>query len=130
MNWYLKVVRQYADFTGRARRKEYWMFGLFHFLFTILAIILDNVLDLAFPGTIYGPLYCLYAIALFLPTLGVMVRRLHDLDKSGWMMLITLIPIIGSIWMLVLLASEGDSGSNEYGSDPKQMGDENPSFAA
>lgn len=106
------------------------MFVLFHMLFAILVIVLDNLLDLAFSGTVYGPLYFLYSIALILPGLGVLVRRLHDTGKSGWMFLISLIPLIGSIWLLVLLATEGEAGSNQYGSDPKQLSDENTSFAA
>lgn len=120
MEWYLKVVRDnYTNFNGRARRKEYWMFALFNIIFAIVAMILDNVLGIAMEEIGYGPLYGLYALALFIPGLAVGVRRLHDVGKSGWMMLIALIPLIGSIWLLVLFVTEGNKGSNKYGEDPK-----------
>lgn len=119
MEWYLKVIRHYADFNGRARRKEYWMFILFNVIFAIVAMILDNVLGIAFEQIGYGPLYILYAIFALLPGLAVAVRRLHDIGKSGWMFFIAFIPIIGSIWLLILLCTEGESGSNQYGPDPK-----------
>ena len=119
MNWYLKVLKQYADFSGRARRKEYWMFFLFNMIFAIVAMILDNVLGIAIEGVGYGPLYGLYALAVLIPGLAVSVRRLHDVGKSGWYYLIILIPLIGIIWMLVLLVSNGNVGENKYGADPK-----------
>lgn len=128
MNWYLKVLKQYADFTGRARRKEYWMFFLVHIGVSIVAMILDNLLGLTFMGIGYGPLYLLYGIAVILPGIAVGIRRLHDVGKSGWMLLIALIPLIGSIWLIVLMATEGDSGSNAYGDDPKAA-DESESLA-
>jgi uncharacterized membrane protein YhaH (DUF805 family) len=71
------------------------------------------------PEVPYGPIYILYGLALFIPGLAVAVRRLHDIGKSGWMILVALIPLIGGIWLLILLVKEGDSGSNEYGPDPK-----------
>jgi uncharacterized membrane protein YhaH (DUF805 family) len=120
MNWYLKVLKQYADFNGRARRKEYWMFVLFNIIFAIVAMLLDNMLGMSIsPEVPYGPIYILYGLALFIPGLAVAVRRLHDIGKSGWMILVALIPLIGGIWLLILLVKEGDSGSNEYGPDPK-----------
>ncbi|WP_415327168.1 DUF805 domain-containing protein [Chryseobacterium sp. MMS23-Vi53] len=120
MKWYLKVLKQYADFSGRARRTEYWMYVLFNIIFAIVAIILDNVLGLKFtPEIPYGYIYFLYAIATLIPGLAVSVRRLHDVDKSGWFILISLIPIIGGIWLLILNATEGTHGRNQYGEDPK-----------
>lgn len=119
--WYKKVVfENYANFNGRARRSEYWYFVLFNMIFAIMAMILDNLLGLNFDPIPYGWLYLIYALALFLPGLSVAVRRLHDLNKSGWFMFIVLIPIIGSIWLLVLFCTEGTSGPNSYGEDPKQ----------
>lgn len=118
MNWYLKVFNQYADFSGRARRKEYWMFVLFNMLFAFIAVIMDNILGLALPELGYGPIYGLYLLAVIIPGLSVTVRRLHDTGKSGWMILISIIPILGTIWLFVLLVSEGDRGSNKYGPDP------------
>jgi uncharacterized membrane protein YhaH (DUF805 family) len=120
MNWYLKVMKQYADFDGRARRTEYWMFVLFNMIFSVVAVVLDNVLGIAMEGIGYGPLYGLYVLAMIIPSLAVAVRRLHDTGKSGWMLLIALIPIIGSIWLLVLYATDGNPGENEYGSNPKE----------
>jgi uncharacterized membrane protein YhaH (DUF805 family) len=114
MNWYLKVMKQYADFDGRARRTEYWMFVLFNIIFSVVAVVLDNVLGIAMEGIGYGPLYGLYVLAMIIPSLAVAVRRLHDTGKSGWMLLIALIPIIGSIWLLVLYATDGNPGENEY----------------
>ncbi len=120
MNWYLKVLKQYADFSGRARRKEYWMFVLFNMIFAIVAMILDNVLGIAMEGIGYGPLYGLYALAMLIPGLAVAVRRLHDVGKSGWMILIALIPLIGSIWLLVLMVTDSNAGENQYGQNPKE----------
>lgn len=119
MNWYLKALTQYADFNGRARRKEYWMFVLFNTIFTIIAIIADSILGLTIEDIGYGPLYGIYALAMIIPGLAIIVRRLHDTGKSGWMLFISLIPIVGAIWLFVLLVTEGDAGENEYGPDPK-----------
>lgn len=121
MNWYLKVLKQYADFSGRARRKEYWMFVLFNMIFAIVAMILDNVLGIAMEGIGYGPLYGLYALAMLIPGLAVAVRRLHDVGKSGWMILIALIPLIGAIWLLVLMVTDSNAGENQYGQNPKEV---------
>lgn len=85
MNWYLKVLRQYADFSGRARRKEYWMFFLFNMIFAIAAVVLDNLFGIAFEDIGYGPIYILYMLAVAIPGLALSVRRLHDVGKSGWM---------------------------------------------
>jgi uncharacterized membrane protein YhaH (DUF805 family) len=121
MKWYLKVLKQYADFTGRARRTEYWMFVLFNMIFAIIAAVLDNLLGLKFsPEIPYGFIYLIYGLATFIPGLAVLVRRLHDVDKSGWWFLIAFIPIIGTIWLLVLLATDGTPGSNQYGVNPKE----------
>ena len=121
MNWYLKVLKQYADFSGRARRKEYWMFVLFNMIFAIVAMILDNVLGIAMEGIGYGPLYGLYALAMLIPGLAVAVRRLHDVGKSGWMTLIAFIPLIGSIWLIVLMVTDSNAGENQYGQNPKEV---------
>ena len=120
MNWYLKVLQNYAVFSGRARRKEYWMFVLFNIIFGIAAVILDNVLGTAIKDLGYGLFYFLYALAVLIPSLAVGARRLHDVGKSGWFLLIALIPIIGAIWLLVLLCTGGNAGENEYGPNPKE----------
>lgn len=120
-------MSQYVNFSGRARRKEYWMFVLFYSLLLLVALILDNVLGFDFEyemmgqtlSTGYGWFYFLVAALHFLPALGAVVRRLHDVGKSGWMYLIILIPLIGVIWLLVLLVKDSQQGENKYGPNPK-----------
>jgi len=118
MNWYLEVLNKYAVFSGRARRKEYWMFILFHSIFTILAMILDNVFGIA-GSQGYGPIYGIYCLALFIPSLAVSFRRLHDVGKSGWFLLISLIPLVGAIWILIVVCTDSDPEDNKYGANPK-----------
>ena len=126
MNWYLKVLKNYAVFSGRARRKEYWMFALFQLIFALAAMAVDNIIGTTFKigdqGIPYGYVYMIYTLALFIPALAVAVRRLHDVGKSGWFLLICLIPIIGGIWLLVLLVTDSKPGDNEYGPNPKEEG--------
>ena len=124
MEWYLKVMRDnYANFSGRARRKEYWMFTLFQLLVMIVLMILDNVLGLDFEiqgiSLNYGYLYLIGIIVHFIPSFSVLVRRLHDVGKSGWFYLIALIPLIGAIWLFVLFVTEGKKEDNKWGPDPK-----------
>ena len=121
MNWYLKVLKEYANFNGRASRKEYWMFTLFNIIFGGIAMILDSVFGIAIEGVGYGPLYGVYVLVLFIPGLAVAVRRLHDIGKSGWMILIALIPVIGAIWILVLMVTDSNPGENLYGVNPKEV---------
>lgn len=120
MNWYLKVLKQYFDFDGRARRKEFWMFGL------ISAIISYSIMGIAMATGIEALMYLsyIYSLVVFLPSLGVSVRRLHDIGKSGWFILIAFIPIIGAIWLIVLFFKDSDEGTNEYGTNPKNPSDE------
>ncbi len=120
MNWYLKALRQYADFNGRARRKEYWMFFLFNIILAVAAMLLDNILGIASGEFGYGPLYGIYVLALIIPGLAVGVRRLHDVGKSGWMILISLIPLLGAIWLLVLMVMDSNPGDNRFGPNPKE----------
>ncbi len=120
MKWYLKVVRDnYANFEGRARRQEYWMFTLFNTLFIIAIALVSGLLVSLTDVTALMFLYLIYALGVFIPGLAVAVRRLHDTGKSGWYYLVSLIPFIGGIWLIVLLVTEGDKGANEYGPDPK-----------
>ena len=124
MKWYIKVLNQYADFEGRARRKEYWMFTLFNIIFIFLAQSIDNLIGITFDlygiPLGFGYVYLLYTLALFIPSLAVVVRRLHDVGKSGWMYLLIFIPLIGFIWLFVLAVTNGDKGDNKYGKDPKE----------
>ena len=129
MEWYLKVIKNYTGFCGRARRKEYWMFVLFNLIFLLIAAIIDNILGITFEinngfGTQnlpYGYIYLLYSLVVLIPGLAVSVRRLHDVGKSGWFMLIVLIPIIGVIWLLVVTCKDSNVGENEYGQNPKDV---------
>ncbi len=115
-NGYLAVA--VAGFSGRASRKEYWMFWLFNMVLGIVAVILGNVLG-TFKGVGYGPIYLIFVLVTLIPNLAVTIRRLHDTGKSGWYVLVALIPIIGNIWLLIEMATEGDVGENEYGANPK-----------
>ncbi len=107
MKWYLKVLKQYADFTGRANRKEYWFFVLFNFIAYFVLYFISEYIAI------------LYSLAVLLPGIAVGVRRLHDIGKSGWMMFIGLIPLIGAIWLIVLMVQAGDADANEYGPPPE-----------
>lgn len=120
MKWYLKVVRDnYANFTGRARRQEYWMFTLFNAIFIIAIATISGGIAAATDTPALMGLYFIYALGVLIPGIAVGVRRLHDVGKSGWFYFIGLIPIIGSIWLIVLFVTEGEKGSNQYGADPK-----------
>jgi len=119
MNWYIKVLKNYFNFDGRARRKEYWFFMLFNVIFAIVAAVIDNVLGIASEELGYGPIYGLYALATFIPGIAVSIRRLHDIGKSGWYFLLGIIPCVGGIILLVFALTPGDPYDNEYGPDPK-----------
>jgi len=128
MEWYLKVVRDnYANFNGRASRQEYWMFFLFNMIFGIVAMIADNILGTVFTigeGSYsvsmgYGWIYVLYMLAVTIPGIAAGARRLHDVGKSGWMMLVAFIPLIGGIWLIVLTVTDSNPGENNYGPSPK-----------
>jgi len=97
------------------------MFALFNMIFIIIAMILDNVLGLTAGELPYGVFYFLYALVVLIPGLAVTVRRLHDVGKSGWMILIALIPIIGAIWLLVLMVTDSNPEENQYGLNPKEV---------
>jgi uncharacterized membrane protein YhaH (DUF805 family) len=119
MNWWLEALKKYAVFRGRARRKEYWFFGLFNLIIAIVAMILDKALGITFQGQIMGPIDLVFRLAMLIPSLAVLVRRLHDVGKSGWFFFIILLPIAGPIWLLVLMCRDSMSGENQYGPNPK-----------
>ena len=119
MNWWIICMKKYVDFSGRARRAEYWMFTLFSIVFAIAAIVLDNVLGLVSEDTGYGVLYALFTLGIIFPGWAVTVRRLHDIGKSGWWILVDFIPYIGSIWLFVLTVMDSQPGDNQYGANPK-----------
>jgi uncharacterized membrane protein YhaH (DUF805 family) len=119
INYWKKVVLEnYANFTGRARRAEFWWYFLANVLISIVFNIIDAVLGLGMGGGI-GVLGVIYSLAVLVPGLAVGVRRLHDTDKSGWWLLLALIPIVGIIVLIVFWATEGPPGVNRYGNNPK-----------
>lgn len=128
MHWYTDVLRQYATFTGRARRQEFWMFVLINVAVSLVLALVDNLLGLRFgtePATA-GILGTIYSLAVLLPSLAVAVRRLHDTGRSGWWLLIGLIPLIGGIVLIVFYALEGRPGPNAHGENPKTV---NPAYS-
>jgi uncharacterized membrane protein YhaH (DUF805 family) len=115
MHWYLDVLKKYATFDGRARRTEYWMFFLISFIISSICGIID-VYVIQRPNT----LGALYSLAVFLPTLAVGARRLHDIGKSAWWLLLYFAICIGWIILLVWFATDSQPGSNQYGPNPKR----------
>ena len=113
MNGYLATLKKYADFNGRARRTEYWLFVLFSMVIAMVLGVVDYVLGT--PGIIG----LIFALAILIPSIAVGVRRLHDADRSGWWLLIAFIPIIGTIALLIFLLLDGTPGDNRFGSNPK-----------
>ncbi|MFT6148370.1 MAG: uncharacterized membrane protein YhaH (DUF805 family) [Saprospiraceae bacterium] len=106
-NYYTDVLKKYADFNGRARRSEYWYFILFNIIISIILGIIDGVAGLVTFGIADA-----YSLGVFIPSIAVIVRRMHDLGKSGWYCLIP-------IYNIILAATEGEAGTNDYGVDPK-----------
>lgn len=114
INWFMKVLtNHYFDFNGRARRAEFWWFILVVMVISIVLNVLDSMVHL---GGILGGLF---SLAILLPELGVMVRRLHDTNRSGWWLFIALVPLVGIVLLIIWYAAEGTKGSNTYGADPK-----------
>ena len=112
MNYYMDVLRKYAVFTGRSRRSEYWYFVLFNVIISIA---------LSFFGVVGNILGFIYGLAVFIPSIAVSIRRLHDTGRSGWWLFIVLIPLVGAIIFIVWLATDGTPGSNTYGPNPKEI---------
>ena len=130
MKWFLKCLKQYADFSGRARRREYWFFQLFNLIFFIVIILglglianalgANNSITPEFGlNTIIGLLIIFYVLALTIPSIAVTIRRLHDTGNSGWMLFISLIPLIGPIWLFILYVKNSQPGENKWGTNPK-----------
>jgi uncharacterized membrane protein YhaH (DUF805 family) len=122
MNWYLQVLKKYAVFSGRARRQEYWMFVLINILISVGLMLIDMAMGFYSEATGISPLNNLYSLFVLIPSIAVTVRRLHDIGKSGWMLLIILIPLIGAIWLIVLTVTDSQDGENKYGPNPKGIG--------
>jgi uncharacterized membrane protein YhaH (DUF805 family) len=111
-DYYLKCFKEYATFSGRARRSEYWYFTLFHLIITFALIFLTAMIELPFLGMIY-------VFAALIPNIAVLVRRLHDTNRSGWYYFIALIPLVGSIILIVFLCEDSHPQTNKWGPNPK-----------
>lgn len=118
MDWYLAVLRKYAVFSGRARRREFWMFVLFNIVVSIALGVIDAIIGWSFREGA-GVLGTLYSLAVIIPSIAVGVRRLHDTGRSGLWILIGLVPFIGWLVLLVFYVIDGERGPNQYGPDPK-----------
>lgn len=111
MHWYFAVLQKYAVFEGRARRTEFWVWWLVNSLIGLVGFFFEET-DLEW-------IWILYALATFLPDLGVSIRRLHDTNRSGWWLLIGLIPFIGALILLWFFLQQSDEGENDYGPNPR-----------
>jgi len=120
MNWYLEVLRKYAVFDGRARRKEYWMFFLFNLIIAFLLGLILGVIGVS--ESISSALCGVYLLAVLIPGLAVCVRRFHDSGRSGWWVLVGLVPVVGGIAVLIFMLLDSEPGSNQYGPNPKGVG--------
>jgi len=123
LEWALLPLKRYADFNGRSRRKEYWSFVLGVVVVAILLGIVEGIVGLnGMVAGVYGPLTLLLVLAIIVPSIAVQVRRFHDQDKSGWFVLLGLIPFVGGIVVLVFMFLDGTKGPNRFGPDPKDPG--------
>ena len=120
VDYYFDAFSKYATFSGRARRSEYWYFQLFNFITNVLLAVISYF---TFQNAIIF-IVLLYGLVVLLPNIALVVRRLHDIGKSGWYYFVAFIPIVGAIWILVLLATDSEYGPNEYGLNPKGIGNE------
>lgn len=119
MDWYVTVLKKYAVFSGRAQRAEYWYFILFNLLVMIGLAIVDSTTG-SFSGDMgMGLLSGLYYLGVLVPSVAVTVRRLHDTSRSGWWLLIGLVPFLGGLILLFFTVQDSQPGSNEYGINPK-----------
>ena len=121
MDWYLEVLRKYAVFSGRARRKEYWVFTLFNLLAMLVLSFIDGMIGMYSIEAGVGVLSGIYALGILIPSLAVTVRRLHDTSRTGWWILLAFIPLIGALVLLIFTVLDSTPGSNQYGPDPKGM---------
>ena len=115
----IAVLKKYAEFSGRARRREYWMFALANL---IVAAVLGILSQIPVLGILFVIISSLFSLAVLVPGIAVSVRRLHDTNRSGLMLLLCLIPLVGAIIVLYFAIQEGTQGENQYGPDPKGFG--------
>ncbi|WPC76480.1 DUF805 domain-containing protein [Vibrio porteresiae] len=116
MNWYISAIKNGFNFNGRARRKEYWMFGLFHAIALCVFFVLNVITN---ENSIIAFLSLFYMLAMILPNIAVTIRRFHDIDKSGWNILFSLIPFVGPFIMLYFMVLDSKDYTNQYGMPPK-----------
>ena len=119
MNWYLEVLKKYAVFDGRAQRAEYWYFFLFSMIISLVFVAIDIATGSFNQESGFGLLSGIYTLAVLIPTIAVGVRRLHDTNRTGWWMLLALVPLIGFIVLIVFFVIDSDPSANEYGENPK-----------
>lgn len=119
MNWYLQALKKYTDFSGRARRREYWFFVLFNIIISIVLTVCDVLLGTYSAASSVGILTGIYTLAVLIPGIAVTVRRLHDTGRSGWWILIVVVPIVGAIVLLIFMLIDSQPGQNAYGPSPK-----------
>jgi len=120
MSWYIRVLKNYAKFCGRARRREYWYFTLFNILFSLAFLTLDILSGTLHRSMGFGLLMGLYTLAVFIPGLAVFIRRLHDTGRSGWWILIAFVPLLGAITLFIFTVLDSEPGTNKYGPNPKK----------
>lgn len=125
MNWYLYVLKNYVTFSGRARRQEYWMFFLFNMLISLGLGVLDFIAETYSVKYEMGLFSGLYSLLVLLPSIAVIVRRLHDTNRSGWWILISLIPLVGVLVLLVFMCLDSQPGKNRFGVNPKEDSSQN-----
>ena len=117
MHYYTDVVfKKYAVFKGRASRSEYWYFVLFNIIISIILLVICKLI-----GDQKNILRTVYGLAVMLPGIGLAMRRMHDINKSGWWILINLIPLLGLIWFIVFACRDSQPGDNKYGPNPKEV---------
>ncbi len=121
MKWFLAALKKYADFSGRARRSEYWFFALFFILICIGLVFIDGLIGTVRPEVGIGILTGLFILAMLVPSLAVTVRRLHDTDRSGWWYFIQLVPLVGPIVLFVFTVQDSQAGANRFGPNPKAV---------
>lgn len=120
MNWYMQVLKKYAEFSGRARRSEYWYFTLFNIIASILLAIVDAVFGTFSAEAGMGVLGGIYTLAVLIPSIAVSVRRLHDTGRSGWWILLAVLPIANLV-LLVFMVLDSNPGENRFGPNPKAV---------
>jgi uncharacterized membrane protein YhaH (DUF805 family) len=119
VNWFITALKKYAVFSGRSRRSEYWYFGLFYLIIYVLLAIVDGIAGTYNEMSSVGLLTGIFMLGVLIPSLAVSVRRLHDTDRTGWWLLIGLIPLIGAIILIVFSVQDSGAGTNRFGPNPK-----------